>query len=184
MKRWQLINRLIQESNYMNYLEIGVRQGDCFDKVICKRKVGVDPVGDKATHKMISDKFFIQNDKLFDIIFIDGLHLAEQVYRDIINSLKVLNKGGTIVVHDINPPNEGAQRREKLQNCWTGDCWKTWIRLREERGNLNMKVFDIDVTGCGVIKKGEQEKLVRKEPLVYECFEKNRYQCLNLVKND
>ena len=182
-KRWQLINKLIQENNYRSYLEIGIRRGDCFDRVVCERKTGVDPNGNRATHKMTSDRFFDQSNETFDIVFIDGLHLAEQLYRDITNALKVLNEGGSIVVHDLNPRNETAQKREKLQSCWTGDCWKAWVWLRQERNDLNMKVIDID-RGCGMIRRGEQVPLQITQPLEYKFLEKNRCQWLNLVEND
>lgn len=182
MKRYDLINELIIKNNYLSYLEIGVHHGTCFNKVHCKEKIGVDPAGG-TTYKMTSNQFFDQNDKLFDIIFIDGLHLSEQVYKDILNSLKFLKENGTIVVHDLNPPNEMAQKREKIQNCWAGDCWKAWVRLREERDDLEMKVFDMDVTGCGVINRGKQKKLIRQEPLEYRYLEENRKQWLNLIKS-
>ena len=39
---------------------------------------------------MSSDEFFLKNKDQFDIIFIDGLHVYEQVKRDIENSLIVL----------------------------------------------------------------------------------------------
>jgi hypothetical protein len=40
---------------------------------------------------MTSDEFFEINKSTYDIIFIDGLHIDEQVERDIINGLKILN---------------------------------------------------------------------------------------------
>ena len=37
---------------------------------------------------MTSDEFFKQNEDTYDVIFIDGLHTSDAVYRDINNSLK------------------------------------------------------------------------------------------------
>lgn len=113
MTRTQIINNFIEKYNYKNYLEIGVQAGVNFRKVKCKRKVGVDP--DKksaATIKKTSDDFFKDNQEKFDIIFIDGLHLQEQVIRDCINALKFLNEGGTIIWHDCLPTTEKMQVRE------------------------------------------------------------------------
>ena len=39
---------------------------------------------------------------LFDIIFVDGLHEKQQVKKDILNSIKFLKDGGTIICHDVN----------------------------------------------------------------------------------
>ncbi len=43
MTRYEIINILIARRGYKSYLEIGVDQGDCFNKVKCEKKVGVDP---------------------------------------------------------------------------------------------------------------------------------------------
>ena len=52
---------------------------------------------------MTSDEFFSQNKETFDLIFIDGLHIHEQVLKDIDNSLNVLNENGVILLHDCLP---------------------------------------------------------------------------------
>ena len=44
---------------------------------------------------------FNNNKKEFDVIFIDGLHIYEQCRKDIINSLKVLNKNPETLVYPI-----------------------------------------------------------------------------------
>ena len=59
---------------------------------------------------LTSDEFFEQNTEVFDVIFIDGLHLSEQVYRDITNSLSCLSENGYIICHDMNPMEEIIQR--------------------------------------------------------------------------
>ena len=108
MKRTEIINRLADRINAKTYLEIGVRRHAVnFDKINIKHKVGVDPCIEafdrEPTFKLRSDDFFKKNTETFDIIFIDGLHEAKQVERDILNSLEVLNEGGYIVCHDMNP---------------------------------------------------------------------------------
>lgn len=177
--RWDIINRLIRDNGYKTYLEIGVyhKPGN-FDKIKCLNKTGVDPdpkVG--ATFKLTSDKFFAQNKKKFDIIFIDGLHHEEQVLRDVENSLQALAPNGTIVLHDCNPTTEAMQLVPRMQGEWTGDVWKAWVKLRS-RADLSMFVFDIDY-GVGVITKGEQTSLVVDNPY-YDAFDVNRTEWLNL----
>ena len=92
MKRYEIINLLIVKNGYKSYLEIGLDNGLNFSKIKIDNKKSVDPaLGQyshaKPTYKLTSDDFFKQNKDKYDIIFIDGLHHSEQVYRDIKNSL-------------------------------------------------------------------------------------------------
>jgi len=43
MQRWDIINHLIKENNYKDYLEIGYYKGWSFDNVKCDHKIAVDP---------------------------------------------------------------------------------------------------------------------------------------------
>ena len=100
MKRTDIIQSLIDKTSAENYLEIGVSAGENFRDIKCKNKVGVDPeVSTPATIHTDSDSFFKTNKRTWDIIFIDGLHHADQVYRDINNSLKVLSDGAVSYTH-------------------------------------------------------------------------------------
>ena len=65
-------------------------------------KIGVDPKNGGNVRET-SDNFFKNNKKEFDVIFIDGLHVYEQCRKDIINSLKFLNRNGFIILHDMIP---------------------------------------------------------------------------------
>src|SRR3990167_10422572 len=109
MTRNRIIQHLINKHSYKSYLEVGVEYRQTFDKILCRTKVGIEPEYDVGVLKMTSDEFFAQNKDTFDIVFIDGLHEKEQVKRDIENSLKVLNQGGSIVMHDCNPTTEAMQ---------------------------------------------------------------------------
>lgn len=149
--RTDLINFLINKISATKYLEIGVEGGINFSQVICKYKVGVDPdIESKATHFVTSNEFFSKNQEKFDVIFIDGLHHCDQVYLDIKNSLKILNKNGFIICDDLNPWDEHLQVVPRKQLLWTGDCWKSWVKLRFENLNLNLRTVNI-WSGCGVI---------------------------------
>ncbi len=183
MTRTDIINKLISEHNFKSYLEIGVQNGNNFSKVVCDRKVGVDPdTNSRATIYETSDEFFKNNRQRFDIIFIDGLHHENQVYKDITNALCCLGEGGIIVCHDMNPTTELAQRVPRVQSHWNGDCWKAWVRLRK-RIDLDMLVIDTD-EGCGVIKKSENMHLPLRTKglaLEYSNLNKNRIEWLNLI---
>jgi len=108
MTRTDIINSLIGKIEAKSYLEIGVREPEGnYNKIVCENKVAVDPVPlGPGIIALTSDAFFKQNESMFDVIFIDGLHVADQVERDIINSLAVLNPGGYIICHDMNPTEE------------------------------------------------------------------------------
>jgi len=184
MNRTEIINALIEKYNYKSFLEIGVNNGVNMRGVTAEEKEGVDPAptpeGEAyTTHKMTSDDYFLTNTRKFDIIFVDGLHHSEQVYKDIQNSLKHLNKGGVIVCHDMSPRAEIEQRVPRETQIWNGDCWKAFVQLRTET-NLEMFVVNTD-WGCGVIREGDQPKLQLREELTFKNLEVNRKKWLNLL---
>lgn len=157
MERFDIINYLVKINGYNTFLEIGTQKQINFSHIKIDYKVCVDPDPNaNATYQMTSDDFFNVNKETFDIIFIDGLHHSDYVYRDIINSIKILNDGGVIVVHDCIPFDEVAQiiPLERASNlgahAWNGDVWKSIIKLRTERSDLKIKVVDVD-HGCCII---------------------------------
>jgi predicted O-methyltransferase YrrM len=110
--RFDIINHLIAKIGAKRYLEIGVEDGDSINAVQCEKKHGVDPASRNATHRITSDEFFemLAPHICYDVVFVDGLHVAAQAERDIVNSLQHLADGGYIVVHDCNPPTAWHQR--------------------------------------------------------------------------
>jgi SAM-dependent methyltransferase len=185
MNRTDIIQLLIKHSNAKSYLEIGVDNGVNFALINCAYKVSVDPnKSTTAIHHLTSDDFFKINKDTFDIIFVDGLHHADQVYRDIENSLKVLNPGGYIICHDMNPIKEEHQTIPFVSGTWNGDCWKAFVQLRTERTDLEMFVIDTD-QGCGVITRGKQELLnLNNVSLNYKNFDVKRREWLNIISVD
>jgi hypothetical protein len=187
MTRTELINGLIKKNNYTSYLEIGVntpaQPGYNWVGVDISLKHGVDP-NVNTTYKMTSDEFFKNHiSQKYDIVFVDGLHLHEQVYRDIINSVNNLNENGVIVVHDCNPITEITQRRERASDAWHGDVWKAIVQLRMKNQELEIYTVNTD-EGCGIIKKGHQEllKIGENENIYdYNFLDKNRTNALNLI---
>ena len=82
--------------------------------------------------------------------------------------------------HDMSPEKEEDQLREYTRGqTWNGDVWKAWVKLRQERKDLEMYVINTDC-GCGIIKEGEQDLLKNGLPLTFENLEKNRKEWLNL----
>lgn len=185
MNRIEIINAVIKKIKAKSYLEIGVQAGDCFKAVECAEKVGVDPdVSSAATIHEPSDVFFAKNKNKFDVIFIDGLHESETVYRDIVSSLLCLNEGGVILMHDCLPTNKFMQEiPQTTQGEWTGDCWKAYVKMRIEREDLFMCVINTD-WGVGFITAGGQDKLQLKEAVTYENFVLNKQRWMNIVSVD
>jgi len=186
MTRTEIINKLIKKNNYKSYLEIGVRDYyiNC-DKIECEIKHSVDPFPqNKCDYKMTSDEFFenIENDVKYDLIFIDGLHLTEQVDKDIENSFKHLADGGTVVMHDCLPEQEANQFRNPVISQWTGDVWKSVVKLRSSRDDISVDVVDTD-WGCGILKKSSNVQLsnVDLSSLSWDWFVSNYRDVVNVI---
>ena len=185
--RTSIINHLIQKYKLSKYLEIGVRKGENFNKINVNFKVGVDPnplFENKNLFKEKSDNFFKLNKNTFDIIFIDGLHLENQVDKDIKNSLKCLSKNGFILLHDCNPPSEFHQRENYEIDgkfpAWNGTVWKSFAKLRMFDSSLSLSCINCD-WGIGIIKKKKSKLHNYDGKLLYEYLEKNRQDLLNLI---
>jgi hypothetical protein len=186
LTRWELINLYIFKYKYQSYLEIGIRnRWDCYEKVIAFHKEGVDPnpmYG--CTHEMTSDEYFKQLDpnKKFDIIFIDGLHIKDQVMKDIINSLNHLNDNGVILLHDCLPLKEEHQFPEDNGSIWNGDVWKAVAELRCTRNDLRIRTINTDY-GIGEIKKSFSPLYIPidTEYLTWNYFEKHKEEMMNIV---
>jgi hypothetical protein len=187
MNRTDIINFFIKKYDHKSYLEIGVSDpGVNFAKIIVDKKISVDPNVNEANFVMTSDDFFKENNEKFDVIFIDGLHESEQVYRDIHNSINSLNDGGSIILHDCNPHSEIIQLVPQIQGGeWTGDCWKAFVKFRQENNQYFTFVIDTDY-GVGVIKKSNKgiTPLVIDKDINYENFDSNRIDWLNLISCD
>lgn len=147
-KRYEIINDIISLKNYKSYLEIGCFNDENFNKINLDNKIGVDPVSGGNVRKT-SDDYFNNCKNFFDIIFIDGLHHYEQVKKDILNSLKVLNPGGVILVHDCLPNKARDQMVPRSHEKWNGDVWKSIVEIRT-RMNIDTYVCFAD-EGIGLI---------------------------------
>ena len=154
--RLDLIKYAIKKNNYKNYLEIGCHNNIVFDKIEIE-KVGVDPISG-GNFRGTSDNFFSKNKLRFDCIFIDGLHEYDQVKKDILNSIKILNKNGIIIVHDCLPSTINHQRVPRTRYVWNGDVWKAIVEVRTWK-NVNTYTVLAD-QGLGVIKKEKNSSIL------------------------
>ena len=155
--RFDIINKIIKKKKFESYLEIGCQSDVNFSKIIIKNKIGVDPQSG-GTHRMTSDDFFKQNKSTFDLIFIDGLHVYEQVLKDIENSLKVLNDNGVILIHDCLPAKIWHQTIPQTHSSWNGDVWKSIVKSRTR---IDIDTYTIEADqGLGLILKRENKDLL------------------------
>jgi hypothetical protein len=172
--RATVINKIISKYNLINpkYLEIGVWNGTTFKHINTNYKDGVDPGQycdcNYVNYKMTSDEFFKNHIKTkYDIIFIDGLHTAYQVSKDILNSINNLNPGGWIVLDDVFPHCKSEQERLDLrkQGAQTGDVWKAvynildtiiemseviYFETKTERGNFLFKLKETNINNISI----------------------------------
>ena len=188
--RTGVIDILAKANKYTNYLEIGCQNDTNFAKVPFPNRIGVDP-SKGGTHRMTSDAFFAQNDgpnkQMFDIVFIDGLHTYEQTRRDIYNSLRCLNVGGTIVMHDMLPGSWEQEHMPRLNRGSNGTTWKVAYEFKKLFGpKFGIIMAD---EGLGVIFKDSAAPVVetsveyyeKTDKLTYADFLKD-YKSFNLVK--
>lgn len=181
----ELINYLLEKFELESYLEIGTfNRAHNFDLINAEEKFCVDPDPNAgADYGCTSDEFFDvlkqmyahkPEPKKFDLIFIDGLHHADQVKKDFENALEHLSENGFIVLHDCNPPTEkttcvprGSQRE------WCGNVYQFACRLSEYDG-INFLTFDFDY-GCAVVWR---EEAIKGEPvnhdITWDYFQANK----------
>ena len=162
--RIDLINYVINKYNYKKYLEIGCHNNEVFNKIKIE-KIGVDPVSG-GNFKGTSDKFFEQNKENFDCIFIDGMHEYKQVKKDIINSIKFLNKNGIIILHDCLPKSINHQRVPRTRYSWNGDVWKAVVEARTWKHVDTFTVLSDQ--GLGIIKNKDNSDLLNLEDISFE----------------
>jgi len=193
VKRYDLLNHLIDTYGFINYLEIGVWAGECIKNVKAEHKDGVDPgiegnidkhLPDECNYRISSDRFFelLEGEDIkYDLIFIDGLHYSQQVKKDIENSLKHLQPYGMIMLHDCNPQTYESQVVPRMSSTWHGDVWKAYVEFKHTHPQFKTYVVDTDC-GCGIIVNNEDHSKSSWDfDYDYKNLEKNRIELLNLI---
>ena len=183
--RWDLIEYLDNKHNYNTYLEIGCDKDQLFSKIKIKNKYGVDPFSG-GNIRGTSDDFFKKNQKTFDLVFIDGLHEYSQVKKDILNSLKCLNEGGYILVHDCLPHSLSSQAVPRYKITWNGDVWKAIVDLRQQD---DIEIFTCLVDyGISIIQKKKNSDPLKMNKnigqLKFKDFYKNHTKYMRTITFD
>jgi len=141
---------------------------------------------------MTSDRYFSHNTRLerLELVLVDGLHTAEQAYRDVENALSRLAPGGAIVMHDCNPNSESQARASNPGSYafhWTGSVFRAVVALRQ-REDVDVAVGDFDF-GVAVVLPRTRSSALPRPPLgqhevwnmTYEDFAMRRREILNLM---
>jgi len=177
----------------INYLEVGVNQGQTFMTVNAKNKWGVEPAPTFSLRnlpkgikifKEKSDSFFakLSSDVLFDVVYLDGLHEWFQTYRDLINSLNVTSKDCFIVIDDVIPtdnfsgiPNQIKALKSRWRSGltgwnWHGDVYKILFALDEFHPELKtITIYDLGGNSQLIVMKKDRSQLIfnlKKEAVV------------------
>ena len=183
--RWDLIDYLIKKYDYKDYLEIGCDRDQLFSRIKLKNKIGVDPYSGGNVRKT-SDDFFLENNKSFDLVFIDGLHTYAQVKKDILNSVKFLNTNGIILVHDCLPDTMSKQAVPRYKMQWNGDVWKAIVDLRQ---NPDLDIYTCEMDqGIGIIKKRNNTSILKLsteiEKLKFKDYFNNYKEYMRVINLD
>lgn len=195
MTRFDILNTIIERRFPVNcrYLELGYALGICFREIRAPYKASVDPgsrhgtgAHNGATFQMTTDEYFDKHDDQFDVVFIDALHVARQVWKDLANVRRIISPNGFVVLHDCNPPNvirahDDAAYYEAHPAEWNGDVFRAWYRMRCEWPVANACV-DTD-EGCGVISVGKTGTPIphTNEFYAYSAMAADRQASLGLI---
>lgn len=182
----EIINRIIQEVEAESYLEIGYGNGANFDKIECGVKIAIDPnvppIGklQAVVYKKTSDEFFQINEDEIDVIFIDGLHYADQVRKDISNALKCNAK--VVIVHDTIPHSKEMQKQSRTTKEWTGDVWRAVVGFIESYPDVKAFTCRADYGLTVIYPEGKKvKKHFENKEMTYEEFKANEVELLNII---
>jgi len=189
--KFELINFIIRLNEYTSYLEIGLgpevtsfygdktRSGATWSEIICDEKMCVDIKRFSPNLPYFvgsSDDFFNHNNKVYDLIYIDGDHSSAQVAKDIENALRFIPERGCIVLHDVGPLSESD-----IAPTASGDAYKSFMQARQNP-SLHSFCYNFsnnDVVGI-IIKDSNPDQFVNhKEDYSFNFFLENRNKVCN-----
>lgn len=159
-----VLERLHRSLRPKSYLEIGTLSGTSLRLARCA-SIAIDPrfaldkdvLADKPScqfFQMTSDEFFAQHSpttllgRPVDMAFLDGMHYAEFLLRDFINTERHARRNSLIVLHDCVPANIEMTTRQLIPGAaWTGDVWKVVPMLKKYRPELVLHALNAPPTG-------------------------------------
>jgi hypothetical protein len=134
------------------YLEIGIFSGNTLKLAHPEtHAIGIDPFPllrkpypqNTSVFGITSNRFFDEIAPIFlsrhgpiSFVFIDGLHLFEQVLLDFIHVEKYCDRHSVVAIHDTLPIAEFPSARSQDSLYWCGDAWKVVACLERYRPDL------------------------------------------------
>jgi hypothetical protein len=215
----ELLNLIAKKIHAKIYIEIGVFNPEHnFNKIEVEEKIGVDPDPNAgATACMTSDNFFSFFKKIgghADLVWIDGLHHADQVKKDIENAWEIVSPGGVIAIHDCNPHKESITHVPRDSREWCGNVYEAICCLSLPKFTIDFdygccvirkesRLVDFEtetrttvfsertVSFSNVLEKGKRAEAIPREEtpfllmdVCWEYFDQNRKELLNLKTVD
>jgi len=136
----ELISLFAAELNPGTYAEIGIYEGETFNRVKAPHKIAVDIVESalgfipqqEGVHKILGDarvfeEYLKMNQIQVDLLFIDADHAASSVVQDFSVCEKYMSDQGVILLHDTFPGTEAFS-----SPAFCGDAYKAIPILREK----------------------------------------------------
>lgn len=221
MHRTEVVHRILAANGGERYLEIGVSRGLTFHQIECRTKIAVDPrfrfrvpasarlrrrrdpsVPGPRYFEVPSDEFFADHAAglgPFDAVLVDGLHTADQTFRDVVHAAAQLSPAGVIVMHDCNPRSapaaagtlDEATTMPGYTGTWNGDVFKAVVRLRATEPTLDTFVLDCD-QGLGIVRRRDGAgtapalamDVAEIDALTYDDLDRDRERLLDLRPPD
>lgn len=158
----------LNKANVLNrYLELGIRDGPCFNAVapLAKKAYAVD-INDcykyiKENKNLIwyygTTTDFLSNhdkNKKFDLVFIDADHKHESSLNDFELVFPLVNDNGLILLHDTYPTKE-----ELIGIKYCGDSYKTADYIRREYNDKCEIVTLPFYYGISIVRKLDRQLL-------------------------
>lgn len=150
-----LIAEIVKQLNCKTYLELGIYDGTTLtkvskyvDRIICVdiQDIRNNKIGE--FHLKTTDQFFLDFNEMVDVIFIDADHNFESVKKDFINSLKILNEFGMIILHDTDPI-----KKEYLAPNYCNDSYKMDEWIRKNYPDLDIMTLPLTEAGLSLVKR-------------------------------
>lgn len=147
----RLVERALSANGGSRYLEVGIKNGATLQAVDAETVVGVDPFHwanvsmcrpGMTIYPQASDRYFrrLPNDERFDVVFVDGLHVFRQAYRDVLNAAAALRPGGAILIDDVVPSSAAEADPVRRTKAWTGDVYKVIIAVDRHHPELVVRI--------------------------------------------
>lgn len=209
LNRTDVINRIIKNRKVYGfrtkYLEIGYGDGVNYSRIYADSKNVCDPfmtISCKACRdkiKMKSEDYLntcISQRIRYDVIFIDGSHVYEDIKKDFELAMQAINPDGVIIFHDVNPATEWHTRdvsEFKEGEEWCGGAWRAFIEACYEVQKSGKKALSYaigDDYGIGIIDfrigidiphEITKNCINRIQKNDFSYFDVNRNRLLNMI---